>query len=79
MTGNPLPYRWQDHVLTPERSAMNLMVTALIVLAVGAAVMFSVVCSATPTPGAQAATERTPPLVQLAKRPVLPHATGTWP
>ncbi len=76
MTGNPIPYSWQDHVVTPQRAAANLVATALIVLLVGAAVMFAVVCSTKPAPGAQVATERTPPLVQLAKRPTWPRAAG---
>ena len=79
MNANPISYRWQDHVVTSQRSTMNLMATALVVLAVGAAVMFSVVGSPTPpAPAAHAATERTPPLAQLAKRPIRPRATDTW-
>lgn len=79
MNGNPLPYRWQDYVITPQRAVANLMATALIVLAVGAAAMFPVVRStAASVPGADvAATERTPRLVQLAKRPIRPRAIET--
>jgi hypothetical protein len=70
-------YRWQDHVITPQRATADLMATALIVLLVGAATMF--VCSTTTAaPDAHAATERTPPLAQLAKRPVHPHVRETW-
>jgi hypothetical protein len=79
LTAEPLSYRWQDHAIAPHHGSASLMATALIVLLVGAAVMFSVVDS-TPSPetaahsSAHAATEQTPPLEQLAKRPHRPHA-----
>jgi hypothetical protein len=70
----PNPYRWQDHVVTPRRAAASLMATLLVVLVVGAAVMLAHPPRA---PAAHAvATERTPPLSQLAKRPALPRVTG---
>jgi hypothetical protein len=74
LTIDPPSYRWQDHVIAPQHGAANLAATALIVLLVGAAVMFSVVGSTPPpAPAALVATDRTPPLVQLAKRPIRPH------
>lgn len=65
------PYRWQDHVVSPQRAAANLMATALIVLALGGGALFTVACMSDPPapPVAHIATERTPPLSQLAKRP----------
>src|ERR1700759_1106922 len=75
LTAEPLSYRWQDHVIAPQQGTASLAATAVIVLRVGAAVMSSVVDSTPPTapaahPAAHVATERTPPLVQLAKRPM---------
>ncbi len=73
-----ISYRWQDHVITPQRAAANLMATALVVLAVGAGVLFAVVGAAVPPPPPTAhvaVTERTPPLSQLAKRPAKLHTT----
>ena len=70
---DPSSYRWQDHVIAPQLGAASVAATALIVLLVGAAVMFSIVGSTPPAPAAHVATERTPSLVQLAKRPIRPH------
>jgi hypothetical protein len=78
MNDDRISYSWQDHVISPQRAAANLMATALVVLAVGASVMFAAVGAIPPPrpPTAHAAvTERTPPLSQLAKRPARPHAT----
>jgi hypothetical protein len=69
------PYRWQDHVITPGRAAANLMAT-LVVLAVGAGLTLACTGASDPPrpPAAHAvATERTPSLSQLAKRPALPR------
>lgn len=74
LTVEPSSYRWQDHVIAPQHGVASLAATALIVLLVGAAVMFSVVGSAPPpAPAAHAATERTAPLAELAARPTRPH------
>jgi hypothetical protein len=83
LNAEPLSYRWQDHVIAPHHGAASLAATALIVLLVGAAVMFSVVDSTPPTapaahPAAHVSTEQTPPLVQLAKRPIRPRAGEAW-
>ncbi|MBN9087981.1 MAG: hypothetical protein J0J01_13810 [Reyranella sp.] len=83
MNDGRIPYRWQDHVVTPQRAASNLMATALIVLVLGAAVLFAVVGAADPPPppppaGVHVATERTPPRLQLAKLPARPHPTRDW-
>jgi hypothetical protein len=71
MNDDRSPYRWQDHVVSPQRAATNLMATVLIVLALSAGALFTVACTADPPPPtvAHIATERTPPLSQLAKRP----------
>jgi hypothetical protein len=80
LNAEPLSYRWQDHVIAPQHGAASLAATALIVLLVGAAVMFSVVDSTPPEadPAAHVSTEQTPPLVQLAKRPIRPRAGEAW-
>jgi hypothetical protein len=73
-----ISYRWQDHVITPQRTAANLMVTALVVLAVGAGVLFAGSGGAAPPRPLTAhavGTERTPPLSELARRPAPPHTT----
>jgi hypothetical protein len=76
MKDDRISYRWQDHVITPQRAAANLMVTALVVLAVAAGVLFAGSGAAAPprppTPHV-VDTRRTPPLPELAKRPVLPR------
>ena len=79
LNAEPLSYRWQDHAIAPQHGAASLVMTALIVLLVGAAVMFSIVDSTPPEaePAAHVATERTPPLVQLAKRPIRPRVGET--
>lgn len=73
-TADPPSYRWQDHVLAQQHGTAGLAVTAFFVLLIGAAVMFSIVGS-TPraAPAAHVATERTPPLAQLAARPMRLH------
>ena len=64
-------YRWQDHVITPRRAILNLLATAMIVAAVGAAGF----AGHAPAPVAHAGitTEQTPSLAQSVKRPVSPH------
>lgn len=68
-------YRWQDHVITPRRAALNLLATALILAVVGAAGF----AGHDPTPVAHApiATEQASSLAQMVKRPVLSHLR-TW-
>ena len=76
MNDTRISYRWQDHVITPQRTAANFVVTALVVLAVGAGVLFAGSGAAAPPrpPTAHAVdAERTPPLPELARRPALPH------
>ena len=67
------PYRWQDHVIPPRRAALNLLATALVVAVVAIAALAVGRGPDTP-PHVAAATERTPPLPTLVKRPALPHA-----
>lgn len=77
MNDHPIPYRWQDHVITPQRTAANLMATVLIVLVLSAVGLFKAVCAVDPpSPIAHVAiSECTPPLSQLAKRPARHHST----
>jgi hypothetical protein len=69
------PYRWQDHVISPQRAAANLAATALIVLAVAAVGWLGPPGPAT-TPHVAVASEWTPPLAQIAKRPATPRPTA---
>jgi hypothetical protein len=62
------PYRWQDYVISPRRGAANLAATALIVLAAAAIGWLGPRRPAT-TPHVAIASEWTPPLAQIAKRP----------
>ena len=83
MNDDRIPYRWQDHVVTPQRAEPSMIATALIVLVLGAAVLFAVVGEAAPPPppppaGVHVATERTLPLSQLAKRPARLHRARDW-
>lgn len=68
-------YRWQDHVITPRRAALNLLATVLIVAVVGAAGF----AAPDPSPIAHApiATEKTSSLAQAVKR-VVPAHFRTW-
>jgi hypothetical protein len=67
------PYRWQDRVITAQRAAANLAATALIMLAIAIAGLLGSRTPAT-TPGIAVASERTPSLAEIAKRPAVPHA-----
>lgn len=83
MNDDRSPYRWQDRVVTPQRAESNLIATALIVLVLGAAVLFAVVGAADPRPppppaGVHVTTEQTPPLSQLVKRPAGLHRARDW-
>ena len=79
------PYRWQDHVITPQSSAVNLVASALIMIVVGSAVVFAgpdrtdppsgAVAGAATTPAARA-TEREPCLALLARPSLLLHRVG---
>jgi hypothetical protein len=63
-------------VITPRRAAANLMATAALILAFGSALAFACVHGPTTPPGppvAHAASEDTPPLCQLVKRPQSPN------
>jgi len=73
LNDDPTPYRWQDHVITPRRAALNLIATALIVAVVAIAGLLVGPGPDTP-PHVAAATEQTPPLPQLVKRPASMHA-----
>jgi hypothetical protein len=77
MLSSSVPYRWQDHVITPRRAAANLMVTAALLLAFGSALAFACVHGPTNPPDLPVAhaavSEGTPPLCQLVKRPQPPH------
>jgi hypothetical protein len=73
LTDASLPYRWQDHVITPKRAASSLKATALIVaVIVIAADLFGAHAAEPPTHAARA-TEQTPPLAHLAKPVVSPN------
>ena len=75
MNDRDLSYRWQDHVITPKRAALNLLATVLIVAAVSAA---GLQAGRDPDPSlatsVAAATERTPSLAHLVRRHASPHA-----
>jgi hypothetical protein len=67
-------YRWQDHVITTQRTTADLVATALIILAVGGGVVAG---TAMPRPPlAAAVTEWTPSLSQMARRPITPRAAA---
>ena len=83
MLYEPSPYRWQDHVISPRRTAASLMATAAVALVFGSALAFACVrgggaaAPPDPPPVAHAAvSESTPPLCQLAKRPGAPQHAG---
>ena len=71
-------YRWQDHVIAPQRAALNLLATVLIVAVVGAA---GFAAGHDPAPvvahapiQAPIATEQASSLAQIVKRPASQHA-----
>ena len=66
------PYRWQDHVVTPRQATLNLIATALIVVVVGTAGLFSA-GSPSITARVAHATERLPSLAHVVKRPASAH------
>jgi hypothetical protein len=75
MNDRDLSYRWQDHVITPKRAALNLLATALIVAIVSAAgLRAGRDPDPSPATNVAATTERTPSLAHLAKRPVSTHS-----
>jgi hypothetical protein len=66
------PYRWQDHVITPQRAIANLLASMLVLAVIGGALL----AEHAPHPQsviAAHATEWTPPLAQTAKR-TAPHS-----
>ena len=72
----PSSYRWQDHVITPPQTARSLIATGLIVAALGTAGLFA---RQEPVTAAHAAaTERTPSLAEIAKRPGPRPAAREW-
>jgi hypothetical protein len=75
MHDHRLPYRWQDHVITPRRAAMNLVASALMVATIGAAILHARHDHKNPAQLAAVPfrTEYTPSLAHLAKRPALSH------
>jgi|SoiMethySBSTD1v2_1073268.scaffolds.fasta_scaffold2714802_2 hypothetical protein len=68
MLNHAPPYRWHDHVITPRRATLNLMATVPIALAVGAVALFGSRGLA-PASHLAIATEHTPSLAQMVKRP----------
>jgi hypothetical protein len=67
-------YRWQDHVISPKRAALNLLATALIVAAVTAAGLHGGRSDPAAATNVATATERTPSLAHLVKRNAAPHS-----
>jgi hypothetical protein len=69
MNDDLTPYRWQDYVITPQRSAANLVATVLIMIVVGGAAVFGAPDPA-PTPSGPAAhaPEHEPCLALIARR-----------
>ena len=65
-------YRWQDHVIAPQRTALNLLATVLIV-AVVAAAGFAGGHDPAPAAHARIATEQASSLTQIVKRPASHH------
>jgi hypothetical protein len=75
------PYRWQDHVITPQLSAANLVASALIMIVIGGAAVFAgpdPTGTALPSAGAPVAraTEREPCLALIARPSMLVHRAG---
>jgi hypothetical protein len=71
------PYRWQDHAISPDRAVASLVSSALILVAIGGAVLLTGASpiASDPLLAARAASERTPPLAEMARRPTpLQHA-----
>ena len=70
-------YRWQDHVITPRRATLNLLATALLIVAAVAATGFA---SRDPAPVVHASitTERTPSLAQSVKHSTSRHPGSGW-
>lgn len=70
-------YRWQDHVIAPQRAALNLLATVLIVAVVGAAGFAAghdpVPVAAQVPIHAPIATEQASSLPQIVKRPDSQH------
>ena len=75
MNDDLTPYRWQDYVITPRRSAANLVATVLIMIVVGGAAVFGASDGPAPAPSGPVAhaTEREPCLALLARRPLPAH------
>lgn len=70
------PYRWQDYVITPQRSAANLVASAVVMIIVGGAVVFGGADPMQTPSGPVAAvatppTEREPCLALIARPPRL--------
>ncbi len=76
----PDDYRWQDFVISPRRTATDLIATALvIVLSVSAVLASDRTQREDPAPvrtvEVAAPQDEAPPLAQSAKRPVIPRRT----
>ena len=71
------PYRWQDHVITPQRALTNLLVSALVLGVIGGASLADHSLPTRPVMTAQA-TEWTPPLAQTVKHPSLRRCAADW-
>jgi hypothetical protein len=80
MHDHRLPYRWQDHAITPRRTAVNLAASALVAVVLGAAIFHASHARTNPAHLAvvPVATECTPSLARLAKRPALPRPISSW-
>jgi hypothetical protein len=63
------------HVITPQGARASLVATVLTVLIIATALATHDHASARPAAAVHVATERTPSLAQLAKRPVVPRRT----
>jgi hypothetical protein len=70
MNDDLTPYRWQDYVITPQRSAANLLATVLVMILVGGAVVLGAPDDPARAPSGTIAqaTEREPCLALIARR-----------
>jgi hypothetical protein len=65
-------YRWQDHVIAPQRTTLNLLATVLIVAVVGAAA-YAAGHDPVSVAHAPITTEQASSLAQIVKRPASQH------
>ena len=71
-------YRWQDHVMAPQRTALNLLATVLIVAVVGTASVVAGHHDPAPVTHTRIATEQASSLAQSVKRPVSLTHSRMW-